>query len=68
MVDYIKGIKGEVQWCRTNRHGLPRLSRGPKIIAQGKYALVEVGIPWNWPSWSETAFWTIVFVVPKGTL
>jgi len=42
-------------WCRTDCHGLPRLSRAPKK------ALVEImglgiEIVWNLASWSEMAF------------
>ena len=44
----------------------------PKIITQGKKALVEiigpeVGITWNLAGWSETASWAIVITLPQGT-
>ena len=52
-------------WCRTDHHGLPELSRAPKVIAQDKNALIEimgvrVGIAWNLAGWSKMVFWAIV--------
>ena len=60
-------------WCRTDHHGLPELSRAPKVIAQDKNALIEimglrVGIAWNLAGWSKMVFWAIVVLTHEAPL
>ena len=63
---------GSIRWCRTNRHGLPRLSSAFEI-AQDKKILVE--IIWETKSksheiWKDEGmvFWATIVALPWGTL